>query len=945
MSGVTNGQAVDAPVTNAAFLAANGPTTGIGAVTLAAAGSGPTVIDVQNAINVLLGGVGGTQTTPATAYGSIPANTIPSGSSHIDALIVLANLFSNTTGHTHDGTQGKGGPIYAVSGISISGSSVLQGSVILVGSGLASMTQLGQVIQINARTPELVEVLASGNSATAGINFDGGGIAGLSYADILNAGFPPGFPTSGHIYLAASGDDHYYLRTASSATRRLDGTLAASGNTALYGDVILIGGTNVTLSQSGQQITITAASGTAVQSIAVSGSTPLTGAVTISASGGAVLAQSGQNITVYAPTGGGSSTSAGVGAFNIAILDVAASAWAPTKTNNQDAESTVGDWAAYADAAGVIPVDMTGGSPNTTITRNTSSPLDGTADFKVTVTTGASRQGEGVSLLVNIPTGYRGKAIRVSCPFATTGTIAQGDFVPYAYDVTNSSLLAPSTVVSGISGSAGTLYATFLTQSTTAQLRIGLHIARTSTGAATINFDDFKVEPDLDQANVPMSDWVAFTPTFTAWGTVATSAFFWRRVGDSMQIQGKFTAGTVTAAEARVSLPSGYTIDSTKIPAIRCVGWTATDFNAASTIATLAESAVTYLTFGLQNSGNNALTKANANSLINSGNIVSLFAEVPISGWSAGGGASPMLSLSDWQSYTLTPGGSTSAPTKGTSTLDEARWRRVGDSMEIVWNYKQTGAGSAGSGKYLLPLPTGYIIDASKQSADAGSGATCAAMVGVLTVDTGPGSRRIGPVNVYNTTNLAAQVDEGTDSLSRWGSDDAPLSNTDLIVSFFARVPIAGWTATSSGSLTAPRSEVTVDSANGRGATSTAVMRFSNIRKNTGAAITYADDANLGGTFTVNEVGVYAISLNSGVNADTIQIGVTVNSTALTSSPNSMTYAQGLRAQGYAAANSSKPWVGWTGNLVPGDIIRAQMSSLTPLTDAETMMTVTKVSN
>jgi hypothetical protein len=64
----------------------------------------------------------------------------------------------------------------------------------------------------------------------------------------------------------------------------------------------------------------------------------------------------------------------------------------------------------------------------------------------------------------------------------------------------------------------------------------------------------------------------------------------------------------------------------------------------------------------------------------------------------------------DWQSYTLNIGSTAgSSPTKGTIVRDEAKWRRVGDSMEIEYNYSQSTAGSdAGvTGHYLWPLPSG----------------------------------------------------------------------------------------------------------------------------------------------------------------------------------------------------------------------------------------------
>ncbi len=278
--GVVDGQAVSQAVTDAAFLFSNGPTTGVGSVCLAAPSSGVTIIDVQSTLNIILEGIGGSQVAPATSYGGIPANTIPSGSTHLAGLIAIANIFEKTTGHKHDGTQGGGGPLSAVTGIAVSGQGNLQGQVIFIGGGLATVNEVAPAgtIQIFGTTPNIQQVLDTGNSgATAGINFQGGAIANLSYLDWQESGFPPGAPATGVLRMAASGDDHIYVRTSATATHRVDTSLAASGSSALYGDVILIQGSGVSLSQSGQQITIARAAGGGAINI----TQPTSGAYTI----------------------------------------------------------------------------------------------------------------------------------------------------------------------------------------------------------------------------------------------------------------------------------------------------------------------------------------------------------------------------------------------------------------------------------------------------------------------------------------------------------------------------------------------------------------------------------------------------------------------------------------------------------------------------------------
>lgn len=59
-------------------------------------------------------------------------------------------------------------------------------------------------------------------------------------------------------------------------------------------------------------------------------------------------------------------------------------------------------------------------------------------------------------------------------------------------------------------------------------------------------------------------------------------------------------------------------------------------------------------------------------------------------------------------------GAVTTNPTKGTIVEDHAQWMREGEDMLVKFDYKQSSAGSAGSGVYLFPLPVGHTIDLTK---------------------------------------------------------------------------------------------------------------------------------------------------------------------------------------------------------------------------------------
>jgi hypothetical protein len=130
-----------------------------------------------------------------------------------------------------------------------------------------------------------------------------------------------------------------------------------------------------------------------------------------------------------------------------------------------------------------------------------------------------------------------------------------------------------------------------------------------------------------------ISAWQSYTPTITGFGTATNIEFQWRQVGENVEIRGKFTSGTTTATEARVSLPNSYTSAGTsKIPSLQAIGklfysGTGTGFE----YSVLTEPSVGYVTFGSQDSARSALTKANASVLGVSGNAFALFASVPVS--------------------------------------------------------------------------------------------------------------------------------------------------------------------------------------------------------------------------------------------------------------------------------------------------------------------------
>lgn len=138
-------------------------------------------------------------------------------------------------------------------------------------------------------------------------------------------------------------------------------------------------------------------------------------------------------------------------------------------------------------------------------------------------------------------------------------------------------------------------------------------------------------------AKATLTDWESYTPTNNGWGTLTNVNMFWRRVGDSVEIQGNFETGTPTAVEAQIGLPSGLTIDSTKNPVVTHVGQMMIELQSSAFQRTvLATGGDTFLNFSIYNGTNGGLNIQNANDVISlSGVKATIYAKVPIAEWSS----------------------------------------------------------------------------------------------------------------------------------------------------------------------------------------------------------------------------------------------------------------------------------------------------------------------
>lgn len=350
--GVLDGQPVSAAITNPAFINKNNDDSMPNILAFTRALSGASIADIQVAVNKLYTCTGASESQTGTVY-SAPSNTITDGDSHQTALGELARKFNPATGHMHTGAAGDAPPISGgfITGVpfeqfvqsggtlsSVTGSSSNVTSVLTGKTPSSSSTTLGVVVS----SPYNRVLLASGATTTLTDCFVDS-IGNLVYARLT---YSAGTWTLSYYTLVSGSETAYTFTSAANITwyyRELYKPLvatpvyepnfldlefktvhsvAATGNNAIYGDVVFAATSGVSVTQSGQTLTFTgslsdfypqnvSATGywgvgsqasrydhvhQGIHSVAASGSATLYGDVIFQAASGVTLAETGQNL-------------------------------------------------------------------------------------------------------------------------------------------------------------------------------------------------------------------------------------------------------------------------------------------------------------------------------------------------------------------------------------------------------------------------------------------------------------------------------------------------------------------------------------------------------------------------------------------------------------------------------------------------------------------------
>lgn len=230
---------------------------------------------------------------------------------------------------------------------------------------------------------------------------------------------------------------------------------------------------------------------------------------------------------------------------------------------------------------------------------------------------------------ITIPKGHYGVNAEVSCYFKTSGT----DYTLSAYDGSNT--VGSGTIVASTNFSQQRINFVMPTSGTIA-LRV-----TSGSAASSVTLDDCYVGPARNLSSQTLiTDWSAYTATFSAgFGTVSTQTLKYRLVGNVLEVQGTFVTGTVAGSLGSVSIPSIFTIDSNRIPAIVPIGrfvrnQSSTAINNFSVLAlTGTSTSLVYLGGPLGDSSATApFSTPNISAVAGNSETISIYFSVPITG-------------------------------------------------------------------------------------------------------------------------------------------------------------------------------------------------------------------------------------------------------------------------------------------------------------------------
>jgi hypothetical protein len=273
--------------------------------------------------------------------------------------------------------------------------------------------------------------------------------------------------------------------------------------------------------------------------------------------GDVVVHNGTDNIRVAVGTNGQVLTADSTATSGVAWADGGGGAGEKNYIENQSALSAITGW--------------TASTANVTVARTTTA-----AELPREYTTGSGIKILGTAAAVEATTDYvyydftlddvdLSKKLKIQWAQKLVGTYSAGTLAVGITTQADRTTFLHTPVTTAIPAADG-VFTTSFDAGTTATLSLVIRATGAIATGDGIVISDVVVGPGTQPQGAVVSEWQSYTPTGD-WVSNTTYTGKWRRVGDTMHVRARAVlAGAPTSATFTLDLPTGHTIDTTKIP-------------------------------------------------------------------------------------------------------------------------------------------------------------------------------------------------------------------------------------------------------------------------------------------------------------------------------------------------------------------------------------------